>query len=48
MDEFFGTLDIQSKEIMQQFWLQILRRIATTILMITHDVEEAVGSISYL
>jgi NitT/TauT family transport system ATP-binding protein len=42
MDEPFGALDVQTKEVMQQFLLQLWRRTGTTILMITHDVEEAV------
>lgn len=42
MDEPFGALDVQMKETMQQFLLQIWRQTETTILMITHDVEEAV------
>jgi len=42
MDEPFGALDVQTKEAMQQFLLQVWRRTQTTILMITHDVEEAV------
>ncbi|NET06866.1 MAG: ABC transporter ATP-binding protein [Symploca sp. SIO2B6] len=42
MDEPFGALDVQTKEAMQQFLLQVWRRTSTTILMITHDVEEAV------
>ncbi len=42
MDEPFGALDIQTKENMQQFLLEIWRRTGCTILMITHDVEEAV------
>ncbi len=42
MDEPFGALDVQTKEAMQQFLLEIWRRTQTTIFMITHDVEEAV------
>lgn len=42
MDEPFGALDAQTKEMMQQFLLELWRNTGTTILMITHDVEEAV------
>ena len=42
MDEPFGALDIQTKENMQQFLLSIWRKTGCTILMITHDVNEAV------
>ena len=42
MDEPFGALDIQTKESMQQFLLEIWRKTGCTILMITHDVAEAV------
>ncbi len=42
MDEPFGALDVQTKETMQLFLLELWERTKTTILMITHDVEEAV------
>ncbi len=42
MDEPFGALDVQTKESMQQFMLELWRQTNTTIFMITHDVEEAV------
>ena len=42
MDEPFGALDIQTKENMQQFLLEIWNKTKCTILMITHDVREAV------
>lgn len=42
MDEPFGALDAQTKEQMQQFLLELWEQTHTTILMITHDVEEAV------
>lgn len=42
MDEPFGALDVQTRENMQQFLLEIWQTIQCTILMITHDVKEAV------
>ena len=42
MDEPFGALDVQTKETMQQFLLDLWQRTGTSILMITHDVREAV------
>jgi NitT/TauT family transport system ATP-binding protein len=42
MDEPFGALDAQTKEQMQQFLLDLWQQTHTTILMITHDVEEAI------
>ena len=42
MDEPFGALDVQTKETMQQFLLDLWTRTGTSILMITHDVREAV------
>jgi len=42
MDEPFGALDAQTKEQMQQFLLELWEQTQTTILMITHDLEESV------
>jgi NitT/TauT family transport system ATP-binding protein len=42
MDEPFGALDVQTREMMQEFLLDLWRRTDCTILTITHDVREAV------
>lgn len=42
MDEPFGALDAQTKEQMQQFLIELWERTHVTILMITHDIEEAI------
>ena len=42
MDEPFGALDVQTKEAMQQFMRELWQSAGTSVLMITHDVEEAV------
>jgi NitT/TauT family transport system ATP-binding protein len=42
LDEPFGALDAQTKRAMQDFLLSVWRRTGTTILMVTHDVEEAI------
>ena len=42
MDEPFGALDAQTKEALQEFMLNLWQQTQKTILMITHDVEEAV------
>ena len=42
MDEPFGALDTQTKEQMQQFMRELWAQTQITILMVTHDVEEAI------
>ncbi|MBW4464187.1 MAG: ABC transporter ATP-binding protein [Pegethrix bostrychoides GSE-TBD4-15B] len=42
MDEPFGALDAQTKDQMQQFLLGLWEKTHVSILMITHDVEEAI------
>jgi NitT/TauT family transport system ATP-binding protein len=42
MDEPFGALDAQTKEQMQQFLLKLWQKTHVTVLMITHDVDEAI------
>jgi NitT/TauT family transport system ATP-binding protein len=42
LDEPFGALDAQTRSSMQEFILKVWRETKTTIVMVTHDVEEAV------
>ena len=42
MDEPFASLDAQTRLSMQMFLLELWERLRTTILFITHDIEEAV------
>lgn len=42
MDEPFGALDAQTRVVMQELLANISRRTGTTILFITHDIDEAV------
>ena len=42
LDEPFGALDAQTKRAMQDFLLTVWQRTRTTILMVTHDIEEAI------
>ena len=41
LDEPFGALDVQTKEDMQVFLRRVWRDTGTTVVMVTHDVEEA-------
>ncbi|QBE68831.1 Urea carboxylase-related ABC transporter ATPase protein [Synechococcus sp. WH 8101] len=41
LDEPFGALDLQIRESMQDFLLSLWRTTGLTVLLITHDVEEA-------
>jgi NitT/TauT family transport system ATP-binding protein len=42
MDEPFGALDAQTRSLMQSELLSIWRRSPTTVIFVTHDVQEAV------
>lgn len=42
LDEPFGALDAQTRSSMQEFLLSVWEKLETTILMVTHSVEEAV------
>jgi NitT/TauT family transport system ATP-binding protein len=42
LDEPFGALDVQTKEDMQVFIRRVWQDTNTTVVMVTHDVEEAV------
>jgi NitT/TauT family transport system ATP-binding protein len=42
LDEPFGALDAHTRSLMQGFLLSVWRETATTVLMVTHDVEEAI------
>ena len=42
MDEPFGSLDAQTRELMQESLLKIWDKNRTTVLFVTHDIEEAV------
>jgi ABC-type nitrate/sulfonate/bicarbonate transport system ATPase subunit len=42
LDEPFGAVDAQTRRNLQDFLLTVWRRTRSTILLVTHDVEEAV------
>lgn len=42
MDEPFGALDAQTRQLMQEFLLQLWDSISATVVFITHDIEEAI------
>jgi ABC-type nitrate/sulfonate/bicarbonate transport system, ATPase component len=42
MDEPFAALDAQTRLVMQELLTEIRREVATTVVFVTHDVEEAV------
>jgi NitT/TauT family transport system ATP-binding protein len=42
LDEPFGALDAQTRSLMQEFLFDLWRDTGTTILLVTHDVEEAI------
>ena len=42
MDEPFGALDAQTRLMMQELLLQIWQEIRTTVVFVTHDIDEAI------
>ena len=42
MDEPFGALDAQTRVVMQELLADISRKTRTTVLFITHDIDEAI------
>ena len=42
MDEPFGALDAQSRVLMQELLLHLWHEVRTTVLFVTHDVDEAI------
>ena len=42
MDEPFGALDAQTRLAMQELLLGVWRKVKTTVLFVTHDIDEAI------
>ena len=42
MDEPFGALDAQTRLAMQELLLGVWREVRTTVLFVTHDIDEAI------
>lgn len=42
MDEPFGALDAQTRENMQEFLINLWERLHTTVVFVTHDIDEAI------
>src|SRR5680860_1526739 len=47
MDEPFGAVDPITRETLQDEFLQIQREIGKTIIFVTHDIDEAIKTVSY-
>jgi len=43
LDEPFGALDLQIRESMQKFLYELWEKTSLTVLLITHDIEEALA-----
>ena len=42
MDEPFGAVDAQTRSLLQEMLLKIWREFETTVVFVTHDVDEAI------